>query len=318
MENIPENLDGIENLGVDLNLNTLSTAIVYTEYPPSKESSNNVLRCNYYKIGHINGITWTCPAGYFCLAPNNPKVECPKGFLCPENSQQPTYCCKGWYCPNSTIAIPCPKGYWCPRGSVKKQRCFGLGNCPERTAQAPKYGMFLVFIGFFIIIAILFAIKDKKRKIRNAKYNNLLQNIMEEKEERQEAVAIDRKKYDIQFENLGLVLPSRVEIMRGVTGEFKAGRTCCIMGPSGAGKTTFVNLLTEKVKRTSGEVRINGKKESLKKYKKLIGFVPQEDIMIRELTVQDILLHSSKTFSFFCALVQEEGNLILAECNKIS
>jgi len=37
---------------------------------------------------------------------------------------------------------------------------------------------------------------------------------MNEKEDRPEAVSIDRKKYNIRFENLGLVLPSKVEIMR--------------------------------------------------------------------------------------------------------
>ncbi|ORX56125.1 hypothetical protein BCR36DRAFT_346791 [Piromyces finnis] len=290
----------MENLSqADFKIESLTKAIQYTEYPPSKASPDNNNRCFYYKIGEVNGVTWTCPAGYFCLSketPQNPKVRCPKGFFCPENSQQPAYCCKGWYCPNSTIAIPCPKGHWCARGSVKKQTCFGLGinKCPERTDQAPKYGIFLIFLAFFVVTAILFAIKNRNRKIRNAKYNNLLQNFMDEKENRPEAVSIDRKKYNIQFENLGLVLPSRVEIMRGVTGEFKSGRTCCIMGPSGAGKTTLVNLLTEKVKRTSGEIRINGKKESLMKYKKLIGFVPQEDIMLRELTIQDILFHSAK------------------------
>ena len=44
--------------------------------------------------------------------------------------------------------------------------------------------------------------------------------------------------FDIRFENLGKTLPTGVEIMRGVTGELKSGRTCAIMGPSGAGKTT--------------------------------------------------------------------------------
>jgi ABC-type multidrug transport system ATPase subunit len=295
MENysVPENISQ-----VDLSINAFTKAINYTEYPPSKASSNNNLRCYYFKIGTVNGQTWTCPAGYFCLTKetkDNPKVRCPKGFLCPENSQQPTYCCKGWYCPDSTRAYPCPEGKWCPRGTVKPQRCFGLGinKCPERTAQAPKYGLLWVFLGFFLLVGLFFSYRKRKTRIRNAKFNNLLQHMMESKEDRPEAVVINRKKYDIQFENLGLTLPNGVEIMRGVTGEFKSGRSCCIMGPSGAGKTTFVNLLTDKVKRTTGEVRINGKKGSLKKYKKLIGFVPQEDVMLRELTVKDILLHSA-------------------------
>jgi ABC-type multidrug transport system ATPase subunit len=55
-----------------------------------------------------------------------------------------------------------------------------------------------------------------------------------------------------------------------------------------------VTLLTGKVKRTSGIVRINGIQEELSKYKKLIGYVPQEDVMLRELTVKDILLHSAR------------------------
>ncbi|CAG8488921.1 20517_t:CDS:10, partial [Racocetra persica] len=102
-----------------------------------------------------------------------------------------------------------------------------------------------------------------------------------------------KKTFDIEFENLGLVLPSGIEIMKGVTGKLSHGRTCAIMGPSGAGKTTFVSLLTGKAKRTSGTVKVNGVVEPLEKYRKLIGFVPQEDVMLRELTVRDILVHSA-------------------------
>jgi len=281
-------------------LNTGSPAIVtYEEYYKSAESPNRKNICKFFKIASQDGVQlWTCPPGYFCSTAEtetNPKVPCPKGFLCPENSQQPAYCCEGWYCPNSTFAEPCPKGHWCPLGSVKPKRCFGLGlsKCPERTVKAPKYGVFIIFIIFFAVVAVLFAIKNRIRKLKYLKYNNLLQHFMEEKEHPQ-AVSIDHKKFDIKFEKISKTLPSKQEIMRDVSGEFKAGRTCAIMGPSGAGKTTLVNLVTEKAKRTSGDIFINGKKDSLKNYKKLIGFVPQEDVMLRELTVQDILLHSAK------------------------
>lgn len=82
--------------------------------------------------------------------------------------------------------------------------------------------------------------------------------------------------------------------MSNVTGQLSAGRTTAVMGPSGAGKTTFVTLLTGKVKRTAGSVLINGRSDELSNYKKLVGYVPQEDIMLRELSVREVLMHSAR------------------------
>ncbi len=54
------------------------------------------------------------------------------------------------------------------------------------------------------------------------------------------------------------------------------------------GKTTIINLIMGKAKRTSGDIKMNDViVEDLSKWKRLIGFVPQEDVMIRELTVRD-------------------------------
>ena len=50
--------------------------------------------------------------------------------------------------------------------------------------------------------------------------------------------------FDIRFEDVGLELKTGVRIMRGVCGQFKPRRMCAIMGPSGAGKTTIINLIT--------------------------------------------------------------------------
>ncbi|CAG8511444.1 36519_t:CDS:10, partial [Racocetra persica] len=101
------------------------------------------------------------------------------------------------------------------------------------------------------------------------------------------------KTFDIEFENIGLVLYNDIEILKGIKGKFQHGRTCAIMGPSGAGKTTLISILTGKVKKTSGTVKVNCIEEPLEKYRKLIGFVPQEDVMLRELTVIEILMHSA-------------------------
>jgi ABC-type multidrug transport system ATPase subunit len=67
------------------------------------------------------------------------------------------------------------------------------------------------------------------------------------------------------------------------------------MGPSGSGKTTLVTLLTGKIPRSSGVVKINGRRDELSNYSRLIGYVPQEDIMLRELTVRETLIHSART-----------------------
>lgn len=101
--------------------------------------------------------------------------------------------------------------------------------------------------------------------------------------------------FDFTFDRLGLTLPSGKRILRGVTGGLYSGKFTAIMGPSGAGKTTFLNVLLGKVNGTEGQVFINGVPSQIPQYKKLIGYVPQEDVMIRELTAREIIAHSAHT-----------------------
>jgi ABC-type multidrug transport system ATPase subunit len=79
--------------------------------------------------------------------------------------------------------------------------------------------------------------------------------------------------------------------LAGVSGEISAGKVMAIMGPSGAGKTTFLNTLAGRASygTTTGKVHVNGKLDSIRNYSALVGFVPQDDTMLRELTVRDTL-----------------------------
>jgi ABC-type multidrug transport system ATPase subunit len=76
------------------------------------------------------------------------------------------------------------------------------------------------------------------------------------------------------------------------------------MGPSGAGKTTFLSILAGKVAKTDGSIKVNGKEQTLSLWKKLIGFVPQEDVMLSDLSVREILmvrtLHREDVFFLSC------------------
>ena len=100
--------------------------------------------------------------------------------------------------------------------------------------------------------------------------------------------------FDIVYRNLSLVLPGGRTIMRGVSGRFQRSRLTAIMGPSGAGKSTLLNLVLGKAKRTNGEVFLNGKKDELFNYSELVGYVPQEDVMLRQLTVYEVLAFSAR------------------------
>lgn len=63
----------------------------------------------------------------------------------------------------------------------------------------------------------------------------------------------------------------------------------------GAGKTTIINLVTGKVGKTGGKIFVNNEElPGLTKFQKLVGFVPQDDVMIRELTVRDNISFSAR------------------------
>lgn len=98
-----------------------------------------------------------------------------------------------------------------------------------------------------------------------------------------------------KFEDLGLTLPSGKLILNGVTGEIVPGKVTVIMGPSGAGKSTFMNVLMGKLARTGGRLMINDREVEMYHFKKIIGYVPQDDVMLHELTVRENIAYSAHT-----------------------
>ncbi|KAK2974739.1 hypothetical protein RJ640_007166, partial [Escallonia rubra] len=106
-----------------------------------------------------------------------------------------------------------------------------------------------------------------------------------------------RPTIEVVFKDLTLTLKGKNKhLMRSVTGKIKPGRISAVMGPSGAGKTTFLSALAGKVTgcTMSGSILINGRPESIHSYKKIIGFVPQDDIVHGNLTVEENLRFSAR------------------------
>ncbi len=76
----------------------------------------------------------------------------------------------------------------------------------------------------------------------------------------------------------------------------QSGRLIGIMGGSGVGKSTLLNLLNGNYRPNSGQITINGYDihNDKDKLKGVIGFVPQDDLLIEELTVFQNLYYNAK------------------------
>ena len=106
-----------------------------------------------------------------------------------------------------------------------------------------------------------------------------------------------RPTIEVAFKDLTLTLKGKNKhLLRSVTGKLHPGRVSAVMGPSGAGKTTFLSALTGKATgcHTTGQVLVNGQESSIRSYKKIIGFVPQDDIVHGNLTVEENLWFSAR------------------------
>jgi ABC-type multidrug transport system ATPase subunit len=87
-------------------------------------------------------------------------------------------------------------------------------------------------------------------------------------------------------------------ILSGVHGMVRAGEMLAIMGPSGSGKTTLLNVLAHRQATASANVEeslfINGKKSSLRNFRKISSFVEQEDALVGALTVKETMYFAAQ------------------------
>ena len=73
-------------------------------------------------------------------------------------------------------------------------------------------------------------------------------------------------------------------VLDDISFEVKKGEFLCIVGPTGCGKTTFLNCITKLYEPTSGEILINGEPVDLKKHN--VAYIFQEYSTMSWLTVE--------------------------------
>jgi ABC-type multidrug transport system ATPase subunit len=85
------------------------------------------------------------------------------------------------------------------------------------------------------------------------------------------------------------------QILDNIHGIVKPGEVLAIMGASGAGKTSFLDILARKRKKglVDGDFFLNNRKVSDSHFKRVVGFVDQEDTLMSSLTVYETVLYSA-------------------------
>jgi ABC transport system ATP-binding/permease protein len=85
------------------------------------------------------------------------------------------------------------------------------------------------------------------------------------------------------------------DLLQNITFTIEPGQFVAIVGTSGAGKSTMMGVLSAQVEPTQGAVLYNGlpAKSRIELYRNLMGFVPQDDIVHKELEVEAALRYAA-------------------------
>ena len=94
--------------------------------------------------------------------------------------------------------------------------------------------------------------------------------------------------------NVNFRFPNSDNGMHDLSFTLRNGELLAIMGGSGTGKTTLLSLLNGTLTPQEGTITINGHSITEPEAKALIGFVPQDDLLIEELTVYQNLWFTAK------------------------
>ncbi|MCQ2770570.1 MAG: ABC transporter ATP-binding protein/permease [Clostridia bacterium] len=122
----------------------------------------------------------------------------------------------------------------------------------------------------------------------------------EEPADAKNAIKLENAKGDIEFKNVSFEYKKDYLILDDFSLKIKAGTQVAIVGPTGSGKTTIINLLTRFYDVTSGEITIDGHKleeYTMKSLRETFGVVLQDSSLFAS-TVKDNIAygHDNATF----------------------
>lgn len=95
----------------------------------------------------------------------------------------------------------------------------------------------------------------------------------------------------VAFEGVSFDYDQRQPVLRSVTLEARPGEVVALVGPSGVGKTTLVNLIPRFYDPTAGRITVDGhdlRRVTLRSLRDQIGIVPQETLLFSDTVAANI------------------------------
>lgn len=96
----------------------------------------------------------------------------------------------------------------------------------------------------------------------------------------------------IRFEHVGLAYGDK-QVLDDASLEIPAGRLTAIIGPSGVGKTTVVDLVTGLLRPTSGDIFVDDqhlRDLDITAWRRMTGYVPQENLLLHDSVLTNVTL----------------------------
>lgn len=243
-----------------------------------------------------------CPAGYYCKTPGEKKI-CPKGSICLIGAIEPTRCAWFEMCGEEGLARPKSSSGFIFAALILGGLGFLIIAASRYDIWSKRRGRKFIESHFAERFNAFMSSGDARDKASKATEmvktsESFRDSVLEGTESgnsgsgRGSMIPQSEMRVDLTFRDLTVTLANGLKILNGVSGEMKAGTMTAIMGPSGCGKSTLMNALTNRIRdggKVGGKIYINGEKKHLTTIAHVVGFVPQEDVMHRDLTVRENL-----------------------------
>ena len=160
---------------------------------------------------------------------------------------------------------------------------------PVKEINTPLIAGVIAGCALFVVLVILLVWYLSRRSF---KYGPI--HLSDDSDDDLAQMMAEHKPASLQFENVAYNLNGK-QILSGIQGIALPGQLMAIMGASGAGKTTFLDILARKNKRgyVEGNFYVNGEKVNDNEFRSVVGFVDQEDTMLPTLTVHETIMTSA-------------------------